>query len=469
MYKYSGGVVLTGVGLYASPQRGAFIAPPDPTARWDDPGYAHPVEDEFAVMGQRKINGRLGFIFHEACWSLLERAFHPASVPVIRVFEVCDSLPEAMGGESINWGHDYGGLAIVKDAHSFPWEDRFSDRQFPQGWFDTPYSADPGAVSEADEILAGTPPTSPPLENSSLYTRSTVLSNEDPFSSFPTELCSAVAEYLLTPDAMNARQASRSFWHLFHSQQFWASRFRGMSDRSWLFEAHNHNSAGRDWRWLYRCTTDSQIGPGLRNRKRIWALIQHLTGIVELQWSQLSSVVPALDQGQNWVLAAGSMPVQQPEGFTQLLEGCWCFRKERVAIPEAISQVSTSTVRVGNSEYIAGILLRTISGDVLQLGYAYSKARSPSVQLSGLAGFNLAVGLGGILALQCIDEKTGEASAWLGCPDDAPKTERLSIGTRTTALEVGFDVGAHSSLLTISFSPCSPANIDVARASGWSA
>ena len=397
-------------------------------------------------MGQRKINGRRGFIFHEACWSLLERAFHPASVPIARVFEVCDSLPEAMGGESINWGHDYGGLAIVKDAHSFPWEDRFSDRQFPQGWFETPYSADPGAVSaEVDEILAGTPQTPPALENLPLYTRSTPLSKEDPFSSLPTELCSAVAEYLLTPDALNARQASRSFWHLFHDKQFWASRFRGTSDRSWLFEVRDKNGARRDWRWLYRCTTESQIGPGLRNRKRIWGLIQHLAGIVELQWSQLPSTVPALDQGENWVLAAGSMPIQQPEGFTQLLEGCWCFRKEQVAIPDAISQVSASTVRVGNSEYIAGISLRTASGDILQLGYAYSDARGRSVQLSGLAGFNLAVGLGGILAFQCIDEATGEASAWLGCPDDAPKTERLSIGTRTMALEVGFDVGILSS------------------------
>ena len=447
MYTCPEGVVLTGVGLYADPRGGAFIAPPNPSARWDDPGYERPDEAEFTVMGRWETNGRRGFIFHAACWSLLERAFHPTPIPNARVFEVCDSLPLVMAGDSINWGHDYGGLAIIKGTHFFPWEERFADREFPDGWFSTPYSADPGAASEVDRILAGAPQEPTRLENRSSFMNFTALSKIDPFSSLPVELCSAIAEFLLTPDALNARQASRSFWHVFYSQQFWASRFRGDSDRSWLFEALDHNDSGRDWRWLYHCTTESQIGPGLRNRKRIWGLIQHLAVIVELRWIQLSSVA-LLEQGQDWVLAAGSMPDQQPEGFTQLEEGCRSLRSEQVAIPDVISQVSASTIRVGNSEYIAGITLTSASGDVLHLGYASSHARGSSVQLSGLAGFNLAVGLGGIHALQCIDGRTGEPSAWLGCPNDAPKTERLSRGTRIAALDVGFDVG-HAPILSL--------------------
>jgi hypothetical protein len=82
-------------------------------------------------------------------------------------------------------------------------------------------------------------------------------------------------------------------------------------------------------------------------------------------------------------------------------------------------------------------------------------------------GFNVATGLGGIHAIQCIDQ-SGTPSAWLGCPDDVPKTERLAIGTRVTALEVGFDVGTL-------FTPFVPwlmlhANLDlVGRGSEWSA
>ena len=74
----------------------------------------------------------------------------------MRVFEVCDSLPKVMTGDSINWGHDYGGLALLRHGF-FPWEERFVDRQFPDGWFNTPYSAEPLVVSEVHEILADTP------------------------------------------------------------------------------------------------------------------------------------------------------------------------------------------------------------------------------------------------------------------------------------------------------------------------
>ncbi|KAH6845721.1 hypothetical protein B0I37DRAFT_447567 [Chaetomium sp. MPI-CAGE-AT-0009] len=434
LYSCPEGIVVTGVGLYTDPGRGAFIAPPDPNARFDDPGYDHPDEDEFAVMRRWDINGKRGFIFHDACWSLLQRAFSPTPVPHVRLFEVLDSLPLVMAGDSINWGHDYGGLAIIREDHFFPWEPRFADREFPDGWFGTLYSADPLAVSEVDKILTET--SRAPSNDQFRFTGSAAGSGKDPFSSLPMELCSVVAEYLPTSDVLNSRHASRSFWHVFHSEQFWVSRFRGNSDRSWLFEVRDCKTASRDWRWLYHCTADRHIGQGLRNRKRIWALIQHLAPILELHWSELPCE-PLPEEPRNWVLVAGSMRDQQPEGFCQLEEGCRRLRSKQAAIPDGISQVSASTIRVGNSEYIAGISLSTPSGEVLRIGY--SNGRWRSLQLNGLAGFNLAVGPGGIHALQCIDGRSREPLAWLGCPDDTPKTERLAMGNRITALEVAFD------------------------------
>ncbi len=38
------GISLTGLGLYSDPQSGAFIAPPDPSARFDDANYGIPRE-----------------------------------------------------------------------------------------------------------------------------------------------------------------------------------------------------------------------------------------------------------------------------------------------------------------------------------------------------------------------------------------------------------------------------------------
>ncbi len=85
VYSYPEAIVLTGVSHYNDPVRGAFIAPPDPSARWDDPaGYDHPDEDEFEVMGQSEVNGKRGFVFHHACWSLWEHK---------KLFKVCGSLP----------------------------------------------------------------------------------------------------------------------------------------------------------------------------------------------------------------------------------------------------------------------------------------------------------------------------------------------------------------------------------------
>ena len=214
-------------------------------------------------MTEVEWNDRRGFVFHDACWSLLEQSFYPAPVPLVSVFEVCDSLPKVMAGDCINWGHDYGGLALLRDGF-FPWEDRFEDRPLPdsQRWSDMPYNAEPLAVSEVDEILADTPLTAPggilPF---------TTLSGHDPFNSLPVELCSAIVIYLPTPDVLNARLASRSFWYIFSSQQFWGSRFRGALDRSWLFEARHFNHV-RDWRWLYYRTTNSRIRQGLQNRKK---------------------------------------------------------------------------------------------------------------------------------------------------------------------------------------------------------
>ena len=427
--------MLTGVGLYTEPRVGRFIAPPDPDARWDDPGYERPEEDGFGAMTDNEWNGRRGFVFHDACWSLLRHAFHPAPIPLMRVFEVCDSLPKVMTGDSINWGHDYGGLALLRHGF-FPWEERFVDRQFPDGWFNTPYSAEPLVVSEVHEILADTPQAV--LDK---ITPASSPPGQDPFNLLPVELCLVIALYLPTPDALSARLASRSFWLIFSSQHFWASRSKGGLDRSWLFEAWHRNNV-RDWRWLYHRTTNNRLTPGLRNRKRIWGLIQHFAVLLELPLHGFSSELSppwkvALEPNWEWVFVGGNTK-EAPFEFSQLQKGCRRLRSKQLAVPGGILRVSASTVRVGNLVYIAGITLATAAGEVLELGY--SGAGERSVKVSGLAGLNVAVGLGGIHAVQCINAETEAPSPWLGCPLDAPKTERLILGARIVGLEVGFDV-----------------------------
>ncbi|KAK4244458.1 hypothetical protein C7999DRAFT_43903 [Corynascus novoguineensis] len=309
-------------------------------------------------MDQDEINGRHSFIFHDTCWSLLEQTFHPA--PLLRIFEVCDSLPFGMLWGNMDWGHDYRELAIPIDS-----------------------IADPLTVSEVVDILREAPTYIPPPSRELFPTGSAiVLGGNDLFNSLPTELCSAIAAYLETRDVLNARCASRSFWHVFHSHQFWASRFRGNSDRTWLFEFRNHKEAIKDWRWLYRRTID---GPN----------------VLELSWTELPSELPPL-----W----RSLPPQECQ--------TWLIRTQQVAIPNNLTHISASVACIGNLKYIVGISLTT------------STRETRSIQLSGeLAGFNVA----------CINRETRESIPWLGCPDDVPRTERLSLGTRIIALEAGLD------------------------------
>lgn len=107
------------------------------------------------------------------------------------------------------------------------------------------------------------------------------------------ELCIAVATHLPTPIVLNARHTSRSFWHVFDSQQFWATRFRGGSNSSQLFEAWCLKGA-RDWRWLYHRTIHGHMGQRLRTRKPILGLVQHITAILELYWNRLPTELPLL-------------------------------------------------------------------------------------------------------------------------------------------------------------------------------
>lgn len=196
-------------------------------------------------MGFPPVDGRHGFIFHDACWGLLEKAFHPSPVPLSRLSDVCESLPFPLLSVGISWGHDYGGASIVDNEHHFPFEDRFFDRDYMDP--DPVLSANPYEADEAHNLLTEAPEEPPSPQG---LNPNTIEPEQDNFYALPEELRSAIAIFLPTLDVLNLRLASRSFWTIFNSQQFWASRFKHKSDRSWLLESQD-GAQPRDWRWLY--------------------------------------------------------------------------------------------------------------------------------------------------------------------------------------------------------------------------
>lgn len=128
--------------------------------RWNDAGYDRSADIELCVLVGPPYSSRNGFIFHDACWSLLEEASYPAPVPLQRLLEVCKSLPITFDGSTLNWGHDFGGAAIVGNVSYFPWESRYVARRVPET--DPAFGKNPYQVPEVDYLLFSEDPEQPP-------------------------------------------------------------------------------------------------------------------------------------------------------------------------------------------------------------------------------------------------------------------------------------------------------------------
>ncbi|KAK4203423.1 hypothetical protein QBC40DRAFT_24008 [Triangularia verruculosa] len=150
-------------------------------------------------------------------------------------------------------------------------------------------------------------------------------------------------------------------------------------------------------------------------------------------WDKASSL-----EDQRRVRVAGCV-----ENVDLCRAGCREFFHQRISIPEDISKVSVSLVEAGTFSFISGISLSTSSGQTITLGHVdpnHGNEEENCTHLSppGLKGFNIAVGLCGIHAIQCVGSSE-VADEWLGSPTNAPITRRLGTGNGILALRCGFD------------------------------
>ncbi|KAF6817714.1 F-box domain-containing protein, partial [Colletotrichum plurivorum] len=433
------GVILTGVGIRDNSGHSVFIAPTNPRRRWDDPSYDRPQEDEYGAMRQLEVNGRYGFVFHEACWDILQKASDPRPVSVTRLFDICRSLPFPQLFSGLSWGHDHGGLVDIDDEHHFPWEeDRFTDSMYLEP--DPVRGENPYEVPKVRVVLLAEAPGRPPSPGPTISVDT--MPEEHGFMTLPLELRCAIAVYLPTSDVLNLRLASRAFWAILDNQGFWASRFGDVSERSWLFEIWDDASAkARDWRWLYRRTNHGSMCPGLQNRTRVWSLAQKMLEIVEFSWAEVGVTASPKPEPHRWTHVSGNLWEPPTDGSYPLFwGGCRLFRKHHVPIPDDLLRLSVSSVRVGDAEYLAGLKLITVAGESHQVGYWSATAIERSSQVSEIRGFKLAVGFRGIQGLQCtVRGSNTDDHPWLGSTERSPKTLRLDVDKRVTELEVGFD------------------------------
>lgn len=305
-------------------------------------------------------------------------------------------------------------------------------------------NSDPYNVPEVQKLLMEDPllPPATPLHHSVFA--------GDVFARLPEEIRTAIANYLVTSDALSLRIASRSFWHIFYSQQFWKSRFTLLhSDRSWLFEALDGDVI-RDWRYVYRRTSDLSFSPALQNRKRIWPLALGILNILcqdDLQHFEEHNT--AISQYKNphdtenlkRIEVAGLINSQPFP--SRLGQGCRIMHRQRLTLsePEKLSHIAFSVVFVGNTTYISG--LRFVSSKTSQQ-IGYRSPREHSLMLdSRLKGWRIAIGARGVQGIQCVLDDNEADSPWFGSVEDACITDRLADCDIRT-VDFGLDVSCIS-------------------------
>ncbi|KAF7561546.1 hypothetical protein G7046_g2595 [Stylonectria norvegica] len=447
---------VSGVGLYRDPEfeEDSWVAPVSYDVRWYDPDRGSPVtasDTTIGVMWQGPSQGRHGFPFHEACWELLEAVHTPEPIPLRALYDLCRSLPLKPGGESLRWHHDFGGIVPLALWGPYPWLDDpmllagSSDEDSVDGDspVDTPLyssaSACPNEVPDFQKLLLQVPD----CPSGTLFDRRQDRSG-DPFDILPEEVCSEIAAYLPNPDFFNARLASRAFWPIFHSQQFWASRFKKGGELDWLGEAPTWTYINPpQWARLYRAvTTAYSHNLHLENRKRIWGLADSLRMIICQSRNDLSNnVASSITSGQfAWMSAGGDVqPETKGVASKQFYEGCRELYKQEVSFKTAISRIVCSTIDIGDDRYVNGIEITSSAGEVAHLGYSFTGTKT-ALDLDGrvLQGFRLVFGTAGIHGFQCVaDGRT--IPQWLGCQQGVLQTERVVAKEPILAIRAAFD------------------------------
>ena len=256
----------------------------------------------------------------------------------------------------------------------------------------------------------------------------------------PWEIKEVIAINLPTGDALNLLWSSKAFLPLLTSQTFWASRFEAGRNRDFIFEKRN-NKESRDWIMLYRITNHAHSPPGLKNRRRVWVLIQALIKSLRLCLDDASdsSRINLGADGLRWSEVAADVRQETVSGHCMgFNEGCLLFQKQCASIPSNLSKIAFSITAAGAVKYVVGMRFISSKGLDTRLGYM-AEGNELFLEVTAVRGFVLAMGSRGIRALQVISGD-GLASRWFGCPKDSPVTERLAGFASISALEVGVDV-----------------------------
>jgi hypothetical protein len=425
---------VTGVGCHDGD---ATWAPPYcQSERWDDECHK---EIEIPVMTQRQVDGLHGFVLHDACWCLLQKAFEPKTIPIQRLLEACESLPFPLRTSTVSWGHDFGGLWALESQTYFPWQEEFCQPcEIPTVFWDG--LENPFSIPEIPEMLSAR------IELP--FAKTLIKLAEDCFGLFPWEIREKIGILLSTTDALSLRCASASFLPLYVSGSFWASRFSTDGERGFLFEVWGSRKSV-DLLQLYRLSRSSCYSPGLRNRQRIWGLIKSIMEIIQ----QRRANIPLFTTNQiwaqcTWVRATCDIKFEAGDRYwSPFYQGCRSLGTCIVNTPEDLVKIGITTIKIGVRTYVTGIRFMSRNESSVRVGY-YTKREELLFTTNNLSGFRVAISQSGIRALQVVSEN-GYCSRWAGDPAAMPVSDHLVGSKPLTRIAVSFDVSMTLVLSTL--------------------
>jgi hypothetical protein len=469
---------LSGVGFHRHNHEDNYV-PTQAHQRWDniDPDLHYAGTEPLELIRIRDIKPpgpeipaheqasyAWGFLFHEACWSVLEQASKPGDVDIEILWRVLCSVP--CGSELPNWGHNYGGLYMgtMRDqarGEHFVLLGRNSNLVIPSTF------SNPFKVPELESLVLSMRITS------SRETRSEdegadesrilplgASGVEDPFAVLPAELKEILLSYSDSSSVASLRLASRAMASTPLTQYFFQSRFWPGREMAVYFDAFllpDSEMRGTDWRELYRRhkirLKYNRVNLGERNRRRLWtSTIQPLANAMGqmLKMSELkggpdwtwSTDAPTLET--DWKLCR-TPKLQVPLVFGEIRRVV--HRAEVDFPPEKMIGVHVSFIAFFDARYITGIRFVFEQTNNVELGYILRGSEEYLPVYDFLRGFHCATDECGFRALALFTPKAVATSHldWAGRPEaltilalespakDGVRKIRASFDVSTTA------------------------------------
>lgn len=491
-------VAITGIGFNRDGS-GQYFAPRDSDNDYEQPGQALgtalPIPPNLQPLFLL-INSRHGFIFHNACWHILQDAV-PARLPSIdRLYEIFSSLP--VYDNALFWGHDYGDPENRYPEALFPW-DAAKMMYFPlasmeqspmRGYFAAMARYDRPSDTCAYPVTRIHIPESQRLaeedEEDLLYLNDAYLDEqEDGYSKLPSkgdflgrlplDVILDICEHLPMSDYLNARRASRAFWAPFHISTFWYDRFKRDADRGWMVQVRaNPQSIPCGIRLLYRLSTEMRLDEHLINGKRIGELVNDIRPLLDLKWAKTGGTKPHTPRVPSQINQFGWQEhalIQDQNGrevwpydrHQQFDTNSIVIHAAELKVPADLESITLSFCEVGGIEYVCGIVITPTADSMLEeVGTGYqSMIRAwfrfpPDVKLMGLG---VALGAHGIRGLRFLylTKSNGKCfhSEWLGgSGSDCLKSDRMTTEYGISTIKVNFDVSTAPSLLRLPKKAC---------------